>query len=254
MILLMGGTRDARTLLATINAAFPGTMIVASAVSTYGADLLREQGGCVVLQKAMNAGELTAFIREKGVRVIVDATHPFAENASAAAGQAAAETGIAYLRYERPSTSIEAGSGLYFAPDFQAAAVTAARLGRTIFFTIGSRRLKECLGMLPHEKRVVARVLPDEDSIRQCLTLGLTPADIVAVQGPVSQALNAALFTEYKADVVVAKDSGETGGTPEKIAAARELKIPIVLVRRPAGNQGTDSPAQIVSALRKIFP
>lgn len=252
MILLMGGTKDARELVAAINAVFPRTMIVATAVSSYGAALLREQGGCVVLQGAMDATALTSFIREKEVRAVVDATHPFAEQVKEEAYRAASETGVAYLRYERPSANIPAGEGVYYVSDFTAAAQSAARLARVIFLTIGSRRLREFLSALPPEKKVVARVLPEEESIRQCREQGLSPAEIVALQGPVSQALNTALFTAYGAEAVVAKDSGETGGTMQKVAAAKACKIPIILVRRPFSRAGYSSAQQIISALKKM--
>lgn len=248
----MGGTKDARLLLTSLRAAFPAEMIVATAVSDYGAELLRRQGGCTVLQGAMDTAALTRFIREKSVRALIDATHPFAEQASVEARQAAEKTRIPYLRFERPMGQIEAGDGVYYAADFAAATKIAARLGKVIFLTIGSRHLRDILNNLPEGKKVVARVLPDADSIRHCIALGLSPADIVAIQGPVSKALNIALFREYSANVIITKDSGETGGTPEKVAAARELKVPIVLVRRPPSPGGMDSPAEIISALKKI--
>jgi precorrin-6A/cobalt-precorrin-6A reductase len=252
MILVMGGTKDARLLLTSLRAANPTEMIVATAVSDYGADLLRKQGGCTVLQGAMDTAALARFIREKDVRALIDATHPFAEQASAEARQAAQKTGVPYLRFERPPGQIEAGDGVYYAADFAAAAKIAARLGKIIFLTIGSRHLRDILDHLPDGKKVVARVLPDADSIRQCTALGLIPAEIVAMQGPASKALNIALFKEYSANVIITKDSGETGGTPEKVAAARELKIPIILVRRPPSPGGINSPAEIISALKKI--
>ena len=253
MILLMGGTRDARALALALHTAFSRHMIVATAVSDYGAQLLREQGGCVVLQGAMDATALIKFIREKDVKVLVDATHPYAEQASVEARRAAQHAQIPYFRYERASANIPAGDGVYYAPDFKSAATTAARLGKNLFLTIGTRHLQEFLEALPAEKKVVARILPDESSIRTCRELGLSPAEIVALQGPISKDLNIALFSQYQAHVVVSKDSGVTGGTPEKIAAAKEMKIPVVLVRRPTGPGGLSSPVEMISSLRKIL-
>ena len=56
--------------------------------------------------------------------------------------------------------------------------------------------------------------------------------DIVAVLGPVSEALNIAMFQEYHSEYVVMKDSGKTGGTPQKINACRKLGITSVLICR----------------------
>jgi precorrin-6A/cobalt-precorrin-6A reductase len=253
VILMLGGTKDARVLAGTVRAAFPDVVLAVSVVSEYGAALLQEQKDCVVLQGKMDAAAMAVFIRKNGVRVLLDATHPFAEQVTAQAKQASKQCGIDFIRYERPALEIEAGGGVYFAADFTAAAHIANRLGEVIFLTVGSRHLAEMVAVIPSGKKVVARVLPDPHSVQHCLVSGLAPWQIVAVQGPVSTQLNAALFSEFKADVVVSKESGEAGGTPEKVAAARQLKIPIVLVRRPGNTDSVGSPSEIISMLRRIF-
>ena len=63
--------------------------------------------------------------------------------------------------------------------------------------------------------------------------LGLSPKQIVAMQGPFSQALNREMFRQYRADVIVTKNSGAIGGTDTKIAAAVELGLPVVVIDRP---------------------
>lgn len=239
-------------LIPVLREAFPGVALLSSAVSEYGAELLRRQSGCQVSQGKLDAAALVKLIREKGVRVVLDATHPFAEQASCAATAAACETGVPYLRYERPKTEVS-GDGILPAPDFTAAALLASQFGGTIFLTIGTRRLAEFLASLPHGRKVVARVLPETESVARCRELGLTPAEIIAIQGPLSVELNAALFTAFQAGVVVSKDSGESGGAREKIEAARLLNLPVVLVRRPAKRAGPDCPQQAVVELRKIL-
>lgn len=253
MILLMGGTRDARHLAAALQAAFPTTKIVATVVSAYGAELLRQQGDCEVVAQAMDTKQLVQFIRERQIKVLLDATHPFAAAASQQARAAAQAAGISYLRYERPASEIKPGDGVFFAPDFPSAARQAARLGRVVFLTIGTRHLAECLEVLIPGSEVVARILPDEKSLHHCLALGLAPKQIVALQGPASAALNTALFREYGAEVVISKESGAAGGTPEKVAAAKNCKIPIIIVQRPEVQQEKLTPEQIVVKLQKII-
>ena len=48
--------------------------------------------------------------------------------------------------------------------------------------------------------------------------------------------MNCQMFKEYRADVVVTKDSGVIGGVPEKITAASKLNLPVLLIERPAVN------------------
>jgi len=67
----------------------------------------------------------------------------------------------------------------------------------------------------------------------RCQSLGLLPRDIIAMQGPFSYAMNKVMFADYEAQVVVTKDAGVIGGTDTKMAAARDLGIPVVVVRRP---------------------
>ena len=64
-------------------------------------------------------------------------------------------------------------------------------------------------------------------------SLGLTPKNIIALQGPFSTELNIALYKQYRADVIVTKNSGEIGGTDTKLEAAMALGLPVVMVDRP---------------------
>jgi precorrin-6A/cobalt-precorrin-6A reductase len=82
-------------------------------------------------------------------------------------------------------------------------------------------------------RRVVVRVLPDHQVIEKVRSMGVAPKDIVAMQGPFSKEMNRITFKMYNASVIVTKDSGRAGGTDTKIAAALQLKIPVVLIKRP---------------------
>lgn len=53
------------------------------------------------------------------------------------------------------------------------------------------------------------------------------------MQGTFSKDFNRAMMNEYNVSAVITKESGETGGTPEKVEAALELGIPVVVVMRP---------------------
>ncbi|MDF2635993.1 MAG: precorrin-6x reductase, partial [Pelosinus sp.] len=77
------------------------------------------------------------------------------------------------------------------------------------------------------------RVLPEPSVLVECLDLGFKPQDIVAMQGPFSHNLNVALFQEYRAEVIVTKNSGQIGGSDMKITAAMSLNLPLVIIDRP---------------------
>ena len=67
-------------------------------------------------------------------------------------------------------------------------------------------------------------------------------------RGPFSVADELALMREHAVDVVVTKDSGGHL-TEAKLTAARELGIPVVLVRRPAAARRGQTVATVEEAL-----
>lgn len=255
MILVLTGTRDGRELVASLVAR--GYKVLASTATTYGGELLQGYGAEVKTGR-MGDLELAELLKEKGIRLVVDATHPYAEVVSQTAGEVCRKAGVSYLRYQRPQQALPSHPLIFLAEDYiQAAraAVNKAGAGGLIFLATGSKTL-DIFIQAAREKdcRVAARVLPDPDVMIRCRELGLTPADIVAMQGPFSRELNRSLFRHYNAAVLVTKESGQVGGTDDKVAAALELGMQVVVVRRPpAPNGAIHSVAETVTAVDRIM-
>ena len=235
MILVLAGTQDGREIAAGLREA--GHEVIASVVSEYGRELVA-QSGVPVQAAAMDEQQLQQFVIQHGIRLIIDATHPYAVNVSRNARQVAANLHIPCLRYERPDSALPIYAKLVLAPDMQRAAEMAVGLGKTVFLTTGSHSLPLFRAAAAgRDCRLIARVLPQPEVIADCIANGFSPADIIAAQGPFSQELNRELFRAYGADVMVTKNSGAIGGTDAKIAAAIELGLIIVVVQRPAALQ-----------------
>ena len=235
MILVLAGTQDGREIAAGLREA--GYEVIASVVSEYGREL-GAQSGVPVQAAAMDEQELQQFVVRSGIRLMIDATHPYAVNVSRNARQVAANLHIPCLRYERPDSALPIYAKLVLAPDMQRAAEMAVGLGKTVFLTTGSHSLPLFRAAAAgRDCRLIARVLPQPEVIADCIANGFSPADIIAAQGPFSQELNRELFRAYGADVMVTKNSGAIGGTDAKIAAAIELGLMIVVVQRPAALQ-----------------
>ena len=235
MILVLAGTQDGREIAAGLREA--GYEVIASVVSEYGRELVA-QSGVPVQAAAMDEHELQQFVVQHGIRLMIDATHPYAVNVSRNARQVAANLHIPCLRYERPDSALPIYAKLVLAPDMQRAAEMAVGLGKTVFLTTGSHSLPLFRAAAAgRDCRLIARVLPQPEVIADCIANGFSPADIIAAQGPFSQELNRELFRAYGADVMVTKNSGAIGGTDAKIAAAIELGLMIVVVQRPAALQ-----------------
>lgn len=237
MILVLGGTLEGREIASAL--AERKHKVLITVVSDYGAELIPRAIPVEVLVKALDMVGLKQLFQDRQISLVIDATHPYACAITENACEAAEQAKIPYIRFERPPVSQtldESRAMVYPVSDFTAGAELSVTLGETIFLTIGSRHLEPfVIAGCRNNKRVVARVLPDSLSIEQCVKLGMAPKDIVAVQGPFSLEMNLAMLREYKAGVLVTKDSGKVGGTDTKLEAAAQLGLPAVMVTRPEG-------------------
>lgn len=235
MILLLGGTSDSRDLAAFLTGR--GLSVLVSAVTGYGGQLARETNATKVHTGALTTEDLQNIVITHRIKAIVDATHPYAERISTLAMNTAEKLQIGYCRYERPETKGISTGKVFLVSSLTEAAATAANLGSPIFLTIGSKGLPEFL-RAPCLKgcRIIVRVLPTPGVIEQCQMFGLTPQDIIAMQGPFSLDLNIAMFRQTGARVLVTKDSGPAGGADAKMQAAAALGIPVVVIVRPKLN------------------
>lgn len=254
MILVLAGTEEGRRVAALLQQ--EGFSVQVSAVTAYGTKLLAQQGLSNISAGPLDEAALQQVLKQ-GITLLVDATHPFACQASQNAMAAAAAVGVPYLRLERPATALPEHSLVHEASDLATAIEKALSLGKVIFSTLGSKNLAPLVAAArSHGAQVVARVLPDSNVLRSCQELGLTPAQLVALQGPCSRELNAALYRQYQAQVVLTKNSGSTGGVEEKIDAALQVGIPIVVWQRPKLHYPLilQQPKEVVQYCLKYLP
>lgn len=232
MILLLYGTGEAREMLSLLRQ--NGYNVLAVASTGYGGELAGREGAGEVVIASRDESRLERLVRDKGARLVVDAAHPYTGWLSAVFQNLCQRFNVPYIRLERKESDLPQHPLVHPVDTWAEAAVKAAGLGSTVFLTTGSNNLETFLQEPAMAgKRIVVRVLPESKVIKKCQELGLSPRDIVAMHGPFSTRFNRAIFHAYRADVIVTRDSGRTGGTDTKIAAALDLKIPVVVIRRP---------------------
>lgn len=232
MMLIMAGTADGRELV--LKAALQGHQIIVTTATEYGAQLLTGYGQQQAQAERLDVDGLTTFIRKHYINTLIDATHPYAEAASRTAISACQITGCRYMRYERQVTYLDNFTGeLIRVAEYSQAASRAAELTGNILLTTGSKTLSTFIDVLGVE-RLVARVLPTPSVLQHCTELGLKPSQIIAMQGPFSEALNIALIEQFDINLLMTKDSGEAGGMQEKLSAAAHCGIPVMLIDRPS--------------------
>ena len=228
-IFLVAGTEDGRKLAEIFSEG--GFDVTASVVSDYGRKLLENCPSIKINANPLDRDELEKILRAENFDCLVDASHPYAKNISANAIDAARAAQVVYIRYERAEINFDYEK-IFRVEDYESAAVKARQLGKNIFLTTGSRNLKIFVDMLS-DCNLTVRVLPTASVLESCESLGLTPKEIFAVQGPFSVALNVEMFKHAQAEVIVTKNSGQIGGADTKIEAAKILNLPVVMIDRP---------------------
>ena len=236
MIMVLAGTQDGREIVAQLLK--KDYAVLASVVSTYGEELLAStKGGKLIINdKPLDATQMAACFKEHAIKLVVDASHPYAVNVSQNAMQVCKTASIPYIRYERDITKLKYEK-VHIVYSYDEAANLAAKLGKRIFLTTGSRNLHQFANAeVLKACELIVRVLPTAEVIALCEQQGINAGHIVAMQGPFSMELNKELFLKYQADVIITKNSGTLGGTDTKLMAAQSLGLPVIVIDRPQLN------------------
>ncbi len=179
-----------------------------------------------------NEVSIEQIINQKQPTIVIDATSETCEEVLNAFNKITKKP--LYIRYYREEIELPNEPLIKTVYSFnEAVDFISTHDSKNIFLTTGSHNLDVFVkDKRLNNKRIVVRVLPDWKIIKKCQELGVAVKDIVAMQGPFSKRINKAIFRMYNADLIVTRDSGKTGGTDNKISAALELKIPIVVIKR----------------------
>lgn len=224
MIWLIGGTSNSREIAKRLTSR--GLEFTVTATTDFGCKLIAPDAANVK-EGRLTKEQMVQFVRDNQIKKIIDSSHPFATEVSKNAIEVAQLTGVHYLRYERKAEYHAYAQ--YFDTWAEIVSYLQEREGR-IFLTIGSKNVKlfAPLGL----ERIWARVLPVEQSIAECKSMGLPPSQIIGLAGAAFKELNMALFKEFDIRFVVSKDSGSEGGVQEKIEAAKELGIEMLILKK----------------------
>lgn len=231
-IMVMAGTKDAADIIKKLDKT-NNFYILATTTTEYGADIAKSAGADEIVSKGLTNKEITEIINKKNIEFLVDATHPFAAEATLNAIKASNAAGTKYIRFERPRMEFPENRLIHKVFSFEEAASKTYELTENRILHLAGVSTLRPIVEKNDPSMIFARVLPSLDSIQKCLDLGLNQENIIAMQGTFSKTFNKALMEEYNISLIVTKESGETGGTPSKIGAALDLGIAVVVVIRP---------------------
>ncbi|UCH72948.1 MAG: cobalt-precorrin-6A reductase [Rhodospirillales bacterium] len=172
---------------------------------------------------------LAGYLREMRIDFVIDATHPFAARISANARRACDAAGVPRLMLVRPPWVSRAKDRWIVVPDTAAAVRRLPRLGRRAFVALGSGGRAAFDGL--KDVVLIFRVAEARDP------LPLPGREVIVARGPFRMADEVRLLNQWRVDVVVSRNSGGAA-TYAKIAAARELAIPVIMIERPPSEPG----------------
>jgi precorrin-6A/cobalt-precorrin-6A reductase len=228
-LLILGGTGEAAALARGALARFGDRVAITTAL----AGRTRNPGpiaGEVRIGGFGGAVGLAEYIVDHRVDSLIDATHPFAATISRAARLAAERTLVPRLVLRRPPWQRHPLDRWIEVDSLAAAALLVGRVGRRAWLTVGAGPIAAfapATGV-----RFVVRLI---DPPRQKLPLRFY--EVVLGRGPFSVAEERHLLRCHAIDVMVSRASGGAA-TEAKLIAARELGLPVIMVRRPPPEPG----------------
>ena len=228
-LLILGGTGEAAALARAALVRFGDRIEVTTAL----AGRTRHPGpvpGMVRIGGFGGAAGLAAYLAEHGVDRLIDATHPFASEISRTARLACDQMQLPRLLLLRPAWKRHALDRWIEVDTVEAAAQIVGRVGRRALLTVGA---SDVAAFAPATSvRFLVRMI---DPPREPLPLRYH--GIVLGRGPFALNAERHLLQRNAIDVLVCKASGGAA-TEAKLVAARELSLPVIMVRRPPVERG----------------
>ena len=224
-ILILGGTREASILAGELVAA-------GHDVSTSLAGRTKDPEpipGKLRIGGFGGAEKLAAFLTREGFTRMIDATHPFAQKISANAVEAAATAGIPLdIRLRKAWQKLPGDHWIEVNSLEEARDILPA--GARALLALGSQHINVFASR--SDVHFVVRMVdrPDEPlALPDHVLLAMKPGDVVAEK---------ALFTSHRLTHIVCRNSGGKGAQA-KLAAARDLGLPVVMIQRATLEPGT---------------
>ena len=214
-ILLLGGVTEALAIARTLG---PEHIYSLAGVGRVPTDLT-----CQLRVGGYGGAEgLAQFVRDEGIGLILDATHPYAAQISGNAAEAAQLSGVPCWALRRPAWQPQAGDDWREVSDWTSL-IEALKPFKRPLVTLGREPLQH-LDEIPPEQFWTLRALDVYPGNERC--------EVIGARGPFLIEDERALFARRGIDVLISKNSGSTATEP-KLEVARELGVPVLVLKRP---------------------
>ncbi len=237
-ILIFAGTTEGRRVSEILSEnKINHTVCVAT---EYGEMLIEKNEFVNVHCERMDAEKMNSFIKEGAFETVIDATHPYAFEVTKNIKEAVSKNnqGIKYIRLKRNTGIDIQNETIRFFDSNEECAKALEETKGNILLTTGSKELSVYANNPDLKERLFVRIIPGEESLKICNTLGISGKNIIAMQGPFSSKMNEATIDMYEISVMVTKQSGIAGGFPQKAESAKNKNIPLFVIGCPVEDEG----------------
>ena len=238
MILVFGGTTEGRRTAEVLDEA--GSPFFYS-TKTGEQELILQHG--TRIGGAMDAEAMKAFISQYGIRLIVDAAHPFASKLHQTTVDVASDCLIPIVRYERIYPPRD--RNITWIDDYYEVPTDIT----TLLATTGVQSISRLKWIEKKGVTVIYRILRRESSIVLAHQQGVGDDQLCFYEDG----------SMPKADAILLKESGISGGFNEKVAEAHAKGMHIIVIKRPKITQKgqyllCNGPHGLRRAVEKLLP
>ena len=214
MILILGGTTEGRRAAEVLEEA--GKPFYYS-TKTGEQDIMLHHGRRT--DGAMDADGMRRFCQEHGIRLLVDAAHPFAQQLHQTVMATGSELQLPVIRYERIYPPRD--PSITWIDNYS----EVPRDIRSLLATTGVQSISRLKALEAQGIKVYYRILPRESSIRLAHQQGATDSQLCYYEDGSA--------IDVDADAILLKESGISGGFIEKVNAAKARGMRIIALKRP---------------------
>ncbi len=250
-VIVFGGTTEGRQLAELL--ADKGIYSIYCVATEYGSEPIKESEYITVHSGRMTSDDMRGLYEKEQPDAIVNAIHPFA-----VVGKTEIENSlfkykpVPFFRLAREDEKLDDSSCTYFDSVEECEKALKETSGK-ILLTTGSKNLADFCKDEEIRNRIVARIIPNEESFDICHKNGLKGEQIIAMQGPFSTRMNIAFIKEIDARTIVLKESGKASGAASRIEAANACGIKAFVIRRPAESMEAMDFDSVKKAIFELF-
>jgi cobalt-precorrin-5B (C1)-methyltransferase len=183
---------------------------------------------------ALDKAALEELVTSRGVRIVIDAAHPFASRLHASVFKVCQRLAIRLIRFDRAFVPLPDIAGLHPVAGFPEAIALLERLEPAKLLALTGVQSVAPLRPWWERNDMLLRILPSLASMELARHEGFPEAKLLPMNpdGP-DEALEA-LVREHGVDCLLAKESGESGFFSSKLRVAERCGIPVIVIRRPS--------------------